>query len=76
MSVSALATLAATAAWGQPARHPAKPVEIVFPMAVGSSSNVACVMQKILHEQKVLTTPVVIMNKSGGNQMVDLGLAR
>jgi putative tricarboxylic transport membrane protein len=67
--IAALAALVASAAWGQPAWRPEKPVEIVLPTAVGGGNdNVARLMQKILHEHKLLATPVVVMNKSGGNQ--------
>jgi putative tricarboxylic transport membrane protein len=48
---------------------PQKPVEIVVPTAAGGANdNAARLMQKILQDSKLVPTPVLVMNKSGGNQ--------
>ena len=48
---------------------PQKAVEVVLPTAAGGANdNVVRVIQKILQDQKLVPTPVVVMNKPGGNQ--------
>jgi putative tricarboxylic transport membrane protein len=48
---------------------PEKAVEIVIPTGSGGINDLnARLIQKPLQEEKVVTTPVVIMNKPGGNQ--------
>jgi putative tricarboxylic transport membrane protein len=48
---------------------PQKPVEVVVPTAAGGANdNIARLIQKILQDQKLVTTPVLVMNKAGGNQ--------
>jgi putative tricarboxylic transport membrane protein len=55
---------AAAQAW-----RPTKPVEIILPTAAGGANDVmARLIQKSLQEPKIVTTPIVVMNKSGGNQ--------
>ncbi len=65
----ALAAVAANVAWGQPAWRPDKAVEIILPTAAGGlNDQMARLIQSILQERKLVPTPVVVMNKSGGNQ--------
>lgn len=67
---AALAGLAA-AAWGQPAWRPEKAVEMVITTAPGGSNDqVARLIQKIWQDEKLVTVPVLIANKPGGNQTV------
>ena len=48
---------------------PQKAVEIVLPTAAGGANdNGVRTIQKILQDQKLVPTPVVVMNKPGGNQ--------
>mgnify|MGYP001603236418 CR=1 FL=1 len=66
---AALAALLATEARGQPGWRPDKAVEIIVPTAAGGPNDVMMrLMQKILQDQKLVTSPVVVMNKPGGNQ--------
>jgi len=66
--IAALALLAATAAWGQ-AWRPDKVTEFITSSAAGGSNDqVARAMQKILQDAKMITAPIAIANKSGGNQ--------
>ena len=69
MLVAALAAQFATQAWSQPAWRPEKAVEIILPTAPGGTNDqMARLMQKILQDQKLVSVPVVPMNKAGGNQ--------
>ena len=70
----ALAGLAfATHAWAQPAWRPEKQVEIILPTAPGGGNDaVARLMAKVLQEQKLVTTPILVMNKAGGNQALSV----
>lgn len=69
MLVTALAAQFATQAWSQPAWRPEKAVEIILPTAPGGTNDqMARLMQKILQDQKLVSVPVVPMNKAGGNQ--------
>ncbi len=62
---------AAMPAWGQGAWRPEKQVEIILSTAPGGGNDtVARLMQKMLQEQKLVTTPILVMNKPGGNQTV------
>jgi putative tricarboxylic transport membrane protein len=70
-----LRCLAATLALGvacnaqAQAWKPQKAVELVVPTAAGGANdNLARVIQKIMQDQKLVPTPVVVMNKPGGNQ--------
>ena len=48
---------------------PQKQVEIVVPTAAGGANdNAARLMQKVLQDDKLVPTPVLVMNKPGGNQ--------
>jgi len=67
--VAALAAQIATEARSQPAWHPEKAVEIILPTAAGGTNDqMARLIQKILQDQKLVTSPLVVMNKAGGNQ--------
>jgi len=64
-----LTALAARGASGQPAWRPEKAVEIIVPTGAGGLNDVmARLIQRILQDQKLTPTPVVVMNKAGGNQ--------
>jgi putative tricarboxylic transport membrane protein len=66
--IAALAFLAATGAWGQ-AWQPVKVTEFITSSdAGGSNDQVARAMQRILQDTKLMTTPIAVMNKPGGNQ--------
>ena len=72
--VAALVGVAlATPAWAQPAWKPEKQVEIILPTAPGGGNDaVARLMAKVLQEQKLVTTPILVMNKAGGNQALSV----
>ena len=60
-------------AWAQPAWRPEKQVEIILPTAPGGGNDaVARLMAKVLQEQKLVTTPILVMNKAGGNQALSV----
>jgi putative tricarboxylic transport membrane protein len=64
----ALALLVALGAHAQ-AWTPQKAVEVVVPTAAGGANdNIARLIQTILQDKKLVPTPVVVMNKAGGNQ--------
>ena len=61
--------LHATIAWSQPVWRPDKAVEIIVPTgASGINDANARLMQKSLQELKLVTTPLLVNNKPGGNQ--------
>ena len=61
--------LATGAAHGQSPWRPERPVEIVLPTAAGGiNDRIARLMQRVLQEEKLVTAPLVVMNKAGGNQ--------
>lgn len=61
--------LMAGAAVGQPAWRPEKPVEIIVPTAAGGiNDQISRLMQRVLQDGKLVPTPMVILNKPGGNQ--------
>jgi putative tricarboxylic transport membrane protein len=63
----------ATAAAAQPAWRPEKTVEfLVATGAGGNSDKLTRLAQKILQERKLITTPAVVINRTGGNQTVAL----
>lgn len=69
--IAALAAQIATAAGSQPAWRPDKAVEIILPTAAGGiNDQVARVMQKILQNEKLVSVPIVPINKAGGNQIL------
>ena len=64
-----LIALVPAEAAGPSAWRPGKPVELVVPTAVGGNNDVMVrLVQKVLHEQKLVTTPILVLNKAGGNQ--------
>ena len=66
---AALSALITANAWSQPAWRPEKAVEIIVPTGAGGLNDVmARLVQKIFQDQKLVPTPVVVMNKAGGNQ--------
>src|SRR5262245_30106549 len=67
----AIALLLATLpAWGQ-AWRPEKPVEFVITTAPGGSNDlVARALQKVWQDEKVISSPILIVNRPGGNQTV------
>lgn len=51
--------------------RPDKTVEIIVPTgAAGINDSNARLIQKTLQEQKLVTTPVLVQNKAGGNQSI------
>jgi putative tricarboxylic transport membrane protein len=61
----------AAAAGGPTDWRPEKPVEIVVPTAAGGENDrVARRIQQILQDRKLVTTPVVVVNREGGNQVL------
>jgi putative tricarboxylic transport membrane protein len=64
-----LGLLTALNASGQGAWRPTKAVEIILPTAAGGANDqMARLIQKSMQDQKLVTTPIVVMNKAGGNQ--------
>lgn len=64
-----LALLCAPSAAAQSAWKPAKAVEIILPTAAGGANDsMARLIQKNLQEHKIVPTPIVVINKAGGNQ--------
>jgi putative tricarboxylic transport membrane protein len=71
--VTVAAFIAATTAYAQSTWRPEKAVEIILPTAPGGGNDtVARLMQKALQDQKLLTTPILVLNKPGGNQTVSV----
>lgn len=66
---AALAALPPGEASSQAAWRPDKPVELVVPTSAGGNNDrMVRLVQKVLQDQKLVTTPVLVLNKSGGNQ--------
>lgn len=62
------ACLAFGPAYGQPWR-PNKPIEIIVSSGAGGNSDkLARTIQRILQDEKIVATPLIVMNKTGGNQ--------
>lgn len=54
-----------------PGWEPAKPVEIIVSVRPGSAHDVtARIVQKILRDRKIVTMPIVVMNKPGGGHTI------
>jgi putative tricarboxylic transport membrane protein len=69
--VSLLALVATTQAWAQPVWRPERQVEIIVPTAPGGGNDTfARLMQRVLQEQRLVPTPLLVLNKSGGNQTI------
>jgi putative tricarboxylic transport membrane protein len=65
---AALALVAVSAVHAQ-AWKPQKPVELVVPTAAGGANDAAVrIIQSVFQGQKLVPTPVLVMNKPGGNQ--------
>jgi putative tricarboxylic transport membrane protein len=68
-----LAVCFATAAWAQPTWRPDKAVDfVVATVAGGNSDKITRLAQKILQDRKFVTTPMVVSNRTGGNQTLAL----
>jgi len=66
---AALVLLDPPPAAGQGAWRPDKPVELIVPTAPGGNNDAMMrLLQTILQGQKLVTTPVVVQNRPGGNQ--------
>src|SRR5262245_53606272 len=73
LAAAVLALALATQAWAQSAWRPERPVEIILPTAPGGGNDtVARLMQKMLQDQKLVATPILVANKAGGNQTVSV----
>lgn len=71
MLLAALAAQFATEARSQSAWRPEKAVEIILPTGAGGiNDQMARLAQKILQDEKLVTTPILIMNKPSGNQVL------
>ncbi len=69
VGVALLAALGTPAAWGQSGWRPEKGVELIVPTGPGANNDrMVRIVQKVLQDQKLVTTPVVAVNKPGGNQ--------
>lgn len=67
--VVAVVALMATNAWGQANWRPEKAVEIIVPTGAGGTNDqMARLVQKTMQEKKLISVPMVVLNKSGGNQ--------
>lgn len=66
---AAILVSAALDAQAQIAWRPEKPVELIVPTAPGANNDrMVRLIQKVLQDQKFVATPIVAMNKPGGNQ--------
>ncbi len=71
MIATALAVTMVPWAHAQGGWQPDKPVEIIVPTGAGGNNDkMARLIQRILQDQKLVTTPVVVMNRPGGNQQL------
>ena len=69
VSAALLCALAIPKAWSQSPWRPDKPVELIIPTAPGANNDrMVRIVQKVLQDQKLVTTPVLAINKPGGNQ--------
>ncbi len=70
--VTALASVAVAAfAQAQPNWRPDKNVEIIIPTAAGGiNDQVSRLIQKTLQDEKLVSVPVLPVNKAGGNQLL------
>ena len=68
-AVVLIGLVAVAQVWAQTPWRPEKQVEVIVPTAPGGGNDAfARVMQKVLQDQKLVPTPVLVLNKSGGNQ--------
>lgn len=72
LAAAILLVLLPEVTWGQgvsAAWHPDKPVDFtVATVAGGNSDKITRLAQKILQDRKLVTVPMVVMNRTGGNQ--------
>jgi putative tricarboxylic transport membrane protein len=69
LCAAAVAALLPGTAASQSAWRPDKPVELIVPTATGGNNDrMVRLVQKILQDRKLVTTPVLVLNKAGGNQ--------
>lgn len=67
--LGALLIAAAPGIGAQASWRPDKPVEIILPTGAGGlNDQMARLIQKGLQDHRLVTTPVLVMNKAGGNQ--------
>jgi putative tricarboxylic transport membrane protein len=65
--------IAAFPGWAQTGWRPEKQSEIIVPTSPGGGNDtVARLMQKMLQDRKLVPTPVLVVNKAGGNQTVSV----
>jgi putative tricarboxylic transport membrane protein len=70
--VTAALALGGGSAWAQ-AWTPSKPIEIVVPSAPGGSNDkTARTLERILNEKRLVPTPVTVVNKPGGGNMLTM----
>lgn len=63
----------AAAVQAQPAWRPDKPIEFVVPtVAGGNSDKIMRLAQRILQDRKLVSTAIVVSNRTGGNQTLAL----
>ena len=73
ITVVTFALLFTTAVSAQPAWRPEKTVEFIVPtVAGGNSDKLTRLAQKILQDRRLLMTPAVVYNRTGGNQTLAL----
>ena len=69
LCMAAVAVLVPGEASSQTAWRPDKPVELVVPTSAGGNNDrMLRLVQKVLQDHKLVTTPVLVLNKPGGNQ--------
>ena len=69
LGAAALAALIPAHAFSQTQWRPDKQIELVVPTSAGGNNDrMVRLVQKVLQDQKLVTTPVLVLNKSGGNQ--------
>lgn len=70
MALAAIASVfLATDARSQAPWQPQKTVEVIVPTGAGGTNDqMARLIQKTLQERKLINTPAIVLNKSGGNQ--------
>lgn len=60
-------------AWSQGTWRPEKPVELIIPTGPGANNDrMVRIVQKVLQDQKLVTTPISALNKPGGNQYLSV----
>jgi putative tricarboxylic transport membrane protein len=67
--IALLFVLTATQGWAQTDWRPERQVEFILPTSPGGGNDrMGRLMQKILQEQKIVSVPVLVVNKPGGSQ--------